>query len=160
MKIDKNPYVELELPLKSINLIIDALNDYKRSDLPKEMPKLVDETLEVLRKEIDNALSAQPGYYLDKSIPLQKRWEAFSNTSNKYEYIPTIKTSFTKDLVQELWRNDSGEVRNRSFSLFGEVEEFNYLTSEGDECKWTREQVEEMMEAVMKSGYTDFIWNW
>lgn len=160
MKIDKNPYVEIELQVKEIKLIITSLEEYKKSVTVKKEIKAIENIIDVLKSESDVASRSQPGYYLDKSIPLQTRWKAFSNTSNEYDYIPTIKTSFSKHLVNEFWPDVAGEFRNKTFSIFEEVDTLNYQLLEGEECDWTREQVDEMMEAVMKFGYTDFIWDW
>jgi hypothetical protein len=111
------------------------------------------------------AYRKSPEFLENKDYPLDERWKAFCKTDNCQNYILHIKTSFCKDIIAERWNDDSGEFRNRTFSVIEMVEEWEsehdpLMGYKKSEITWTLEQLNEIKEAVIKAGYTEFVWDW
>ena len=155
-KIDMT--VEIELEYEQVKFIIKHLENQETESTNEA--RRMNEIISLMKERVEEIIQSQPDFYLDKKNSLEERWNGFCYNTNVSKYIPRIKTSFSDNLVDEFWHDGAGEYRNGEFSLVEEISDLDQSLQGNMYCKWTREQVNEMMEAVMEKGYTDFIWDW
>lgn len=103
----------------------------------------------------------------DKSIPLNERWKVFVEASggviNKVNSYYMDFQSMTKAGFGGSWYDDFYLDRHQTMELTSLVEcleDRNNLNSDSKRFKMTEEQIEELKEEILQSGYTGFVFDW